>query len=670
MIVRGYRWGLVLVITAALVASCWLAGHRFQIESEYRQVEVAVSYDDVLFLAGLTDREPVEVLEGLRDNGATAVFFREQTLTEASQGGRFTVLRDGALRHEPWFSETGIEPSADDLYLVVRDERTFGDLHRQLQMKTGASAYTVPGGPYVIVLPVPVTQFDLIGVGFPAHGFAQAAAAGLNVIPQVRTWPGVTPAGLAALGGYLGEIPGFSAVAFNDPSLPGYPGLIHVLTRELAPLGVPVTDIEFYPQAGLRGVGRNLPARQVMLHSIPSPEMPRYTPTSAADRLVLAATERNAKVLLVRFFFEPHGTEDVWTTNAAYLEGVSQRLAAAGLTPGAPAAPAPWQPPATLVALIGLGAIAGGLFLWERLRLNSRLGPLLGLSAALAWGAFVMTADLNQAAKLAALAGVIVFPCLAVVTVVREQGVSVYRSVLRFAQAAGISLIGAAFLVGLLSDTGFMLRLDQFGGVKLAHAGPLLLLGLYFAYRPREGAGWFAGFRDLLERPVLVKYAVIGAVIAAAAAVYLLRTGNESALLVSSFEIKLRAALDQALVVRPRTKEFLLGHPWLLLLLFTGYRNARYLPLVALGAIGQISLVNTFAHLHTPLYVSLFRAFNGLWLGLIIGLVLIAAWYVVERRRSPEPVNRRPAGGWACVPEDMLRPAGARRRTGGETPGE
>ncbi len=667
---RAYHRFLVLVIAAALAASGGLAWHRVQVESEFRQVEIAVIFDEAQLLSGYTYRDTVKTLERLREYGVTAVFFREPTLAQAAEDGWFTVLSVSELQKEPWFAATGVSPPPDYLYLVTRDPEMYAHLYRQMRMKVGSlTGFVFPEEErYVLALPVPAAYLGVFGAGFPAQDVAQITAAGLNVIPQVRTWPGVTARGLAGLAQTLGEIDGISAVAFNDPYLPGYPGLLPVLARELAPLDVPVTDIEFYHQAGLRGLARQLPARQVMLHAIPAHEMPRYTPASAADRMVLAAVERNARVLLVRFFFDAQNAEDVWTVNTDYLREISTRLEAAGFTLGAPTAPAPWLPPRGLVALIGLGVIAGGLLLWERLRLP--FGPAAGVLAVLAWGGVLWVLELNLAAKLAALAGVIIFPILAVVTVVREQGAPVGRSLLLFLQAVAISLVGAAFLVGLLSDTGFMIKLDQFAGVKLAHALPLLAVVFYFAFRPRGEKGWLDRFRGFLGQPVLVIYALLGAAAAAAAAVYLLRTGNEPAVLVSSFEMQMRAALDQALAVRPRTKEFLLGHPWLLLLLFTGYRDARYLPLVALGVIGQISLVNTFAHLHTPLFISAFRAFNGLWLGIALGLVLIAVWYAVERRRAPKPVGGAKTGSWACIPEETLRSRGGGRRTGPERPGE
>ncbi len=48
------------------------------------------------------------------------------------------------------------------------------------------------------------------------------------------------------------------------------------------------------------------------------------------------------------------------------------------------------------------------------------------------------------------------------------------------------------------------------------------------------------------------------------------------------------------------------------------------------AAIGQLYLVDTFAHIHTPIQISLIRVLLGLGLGAVIGLVLIAVWQVAE----------------------------------------
>jgi ABC-type nitrate/sulfonate/bicarbonate transport system permease component len=94
---------------------------------------------------------------------------------------------------------------------------------------------------------------------------------------------------------------------------------------------------------------------------------------------------------------------------------------------------------------------------------------------------------------------------------------------------------------------------------------------------------------------------------------------------VSPLELKFRSLLDQVLV-RPRTKEFLVGHPALIvaLALWAMARGRAWIvPLLFVGAIGQESLVNSFCHLHTPIALTLARTWNSLWLGSLIGLAVV-----------------------------------------------
>ena len=58
------------------------------------------------------------------------------------------------------------------------------------------------------------------------------------------------------------------------------------------------------------------------------------------------------------------------------------------------------------------------------------------------------------------------------------------------------------------------------------------------------------------------------------------------------------------------------------------------LPLLLVGVIGQVGMLNSFCHLHTPIRVTLLRTWNGLWLGALLGLILAAVWLVLRKGRS------------------------------------
>ena len=86
-------------------------------------------------------------------------------------------------------------------------------------------------------------------------------------------------------------------------------------------------------------------------------------------------------------------------------------------------------------------------------------------------------------------------------------------------------------------------------------------------------------------------------------------------------------------MIRPRTKEMLIGWPMLLLFIWSPRRGPRFLPMVfGLGmSIGLVSVVNTFLHIRTPFLISLLRTGWGVLFGLLIGTVLVLLAELVYR---------------------------------------
>jgi hypothetical protein len=158
--------------------------------------------------------------------------------------------------------------------------------------------------------------------------------------------------------------------------------------------------------------------------------------------------------------------------------------------------------------------------------------------------------------------------------------------------------------------------------------------------RPEAGEGeaplgtLIRGWRSAAFGIVRYWHAALLAVCLVGIGLMVLRSGNDAGPGVPGFELAFRSVLNRVFGVRPRTKEILIGHPLLILALAraAGGKNVGRWLLLGLGTIGQVSLVNTFTHLHTPLAVSVARTLHGLWLGTAIGvaLYLIVEW--VERR--------------------------------------
>ncbi|MCL6617558.1 MAG: DUF5693 family protein, partial [Anoxybacillus ayderensis] len=129
-------------------------------------------------------------------------------------------------------------------------------------------------------------------------------------------------------------------------------------------------------------------------------------------------------------------------------------------------------------------------------------------------------------------------------------------------------------------------------------------------------------FKKLWKQPITIGHVVLSMFILALLAYYVLRSGNTGT--ASAFELAARQKLEEWLYVRPRTKEFLLGFPAYLLALFVINKQKKLgAILLIVGTIGWLSMINTFTHLHIPLFISFIRTIYSLGLGFVIGIVLI-----------------------------------------------
>ncbi len=130
---------------------------------------------------------------------------------------------------------------------------------------------------------------------------------------------------------------------------------------------------------------------------------------------------------------------------------------------------------------------------------------------------------------------------------------------------------------------------------------------------------------EIINRPAVWGELFLIGIMMLAMLVMALRSDNVSN--VPALEVAFREFIERALLVRPRTKEFLIGYPALVFYWYVvrkgwipGYREAvRIVSVLAFS-----SAVNTFCHFHTLLSLSVIRTVNGWWLGMLIGVIAVA----------------------------------------------
>lgn len=628
---------LALLLVIGVVAALGLNYYRVKAEQGYKTVEILVDYDELKTLAEAQELPLGTVATRFREAGATGVLVRERTVQDLEESGELVILKGNELALQQSFNPqflAGFTPEREQTYLLFQEnavenaiENAYtlsGEVLHHLQFKKAGVTASSYGDWQVIGVPgLTLQEQEKLGIGFPHHKLQEIKDAGLTVVPRVRSWAQPSIDALEGLATSLGKIPGLSMVTFNDEVLPGSPVY---LAEQFKDLQIPVGLFEFYAQQGLNQLAVFMEKNAVRVHCIGEDELRKFNEQTALARYGLAVSERNIRVLYVRLF----GMQQPDTALARgidFIGQVKEKVQAEGFTVG-PAGQLPSLPYSRyLILAVGLGVIGGVMLLLRRI-FPPLWTALFSIAALVGWAGLLYLQPL-LARKAFALLATILFPIVGVITFVRAERRTVPQTVVAFLQMTGLSFLGAILMTGLLADKSFLLKLDQFSGVKLAHLLPLIVIPLYFFWQEYADT-IISTCRKILTAPLLVWYALAAGFILAVLVVYLLRTGNDAPALVSSLEIWLRDTLDQLLGVRPRTKEFLIGHPAMLLLLYYGYKWPR-LPLLLLGVIGQISLVNTYAHLHTPVLVSLVRSFHGLWLGLLLGVAAILAMSILNK---------------------------------------
>ena len=687
----GLTWLAAALILAGFICSlCVNFGIRAPVEAKDDTIGLVVDYDELKRLAdGSNGIEFSDMLRKAALAGATGLAIRERILSDWEIAGDVTVISGGQLKfqletkygasHGGTVAGVAIVPGKT--YILTKDPLVFEQLFSLMDAKKRYPESFELEGYMGIAAQLHSSERATLGLGFPLAQLEEAAAAGFEIIPRLRSWQPTTEESLAEAFRWTAKIPNLVGVGFNDTSVPGGGTEVDVqdmLADKVKELGKPLVSFEFYDQIGMPGLMMRLDNNLLRAHAIAENEIRNYTNfQDAMDRYSLAVSERNIRYIFLRFY----GLENPAASTQSNLDlitNVRDGLLATGLKMGSPKPITDFQVSKILIFLLGTGVIAAGAWL-----LALALAPFirspenepgvtgksrrpgssenepgvtgrsrrpekkwLVLYSLLVVLAFIVWAGLMYAAptmsrKLLALISAVVFSSLGVLLVIAHgpknraaepRGRHLLRAVIQFLIVSVFSFIGAMITSALLADPSFMLKMNSFIGVKVSHVIPLVLTACILLLRDRD---WFGVVSGIAKSTIKVWQLVIGLVILAGLVFYVIRTGSDNPDMVTGFELRVRQLLDNFLGVRPRTKEFLIGHPLMLILMYFGYRYTM-LPVMIIGVIGQVSIINTYTHIHTPLLISLQRSAHGLWMGIVIGIaaIIILEWLIGRIRKA------------------------------------
>lgn len=620
----------IAVIILAIILALNLVFQRIIIEKNYDNVEIMVGFSEVESLANANGLELNDLALKLKDKGVTSVLVKEISLGDLQRTGQISFSLGEEVKLAQFYNKLNpnIPLANSNLIISIYNKEMENQIYEHLKQKLPSIKY-YPSEISALVLNINLPNSDgektaiydklkSIGIGFDHSKLKIITDLNLKIIPQVKEWDNSTINSLKFVANELKKVPNLNTIMFNDSFVPGYPNNLEILANELKKINtnISVGIVEFFNQKGLDRLAVALNKNAVRVHSISSNELGNYSSEEAIARYKLAVNERNVRTLLIRFL-NMDQPANVLEKNLDYISTLKIALVKEGYNIGSVDQFSSPIYSTITIFFIGLGVIMGGVLILNKKKWGF-LSLVFLMLATFIWALLLFKQQL-LARKLMSLVSVIVFPTLSFLVIDLQKKRTLFNSIVALIKLSSISLFGALLMIGLLGDKTFMLKIDQFIGVKAAHILPLILIPLLLFImkeNPLQNA------KKIFNKYVTYKFIIFSGVILVALAIYVLRTGNVSSAFVSNFEQQIREGLQILLEVRPRTKEFLIGHPLALLSVYFGIsRKNWYFILPAI--IGQVSIVNTYAHIYTPLKFSFIRTLNGLWLGILIGVILI-----------------------------------------------
>jgi hypothetical protein len=653
-----YRRLLLVCLAVGLLAALFVTARRERHEHRANRVEIVMddadfsalassyAYNERAFLialrrAGLTSLAVGEELGAAVPSSSTAVAYTGSQLIDQARlsGIREPVFAALAAAH-------ALRP--DDVYVVAYDAPTAERYARQLALKFSRHAVRRlhAGLPAVFDVRTQADYFAAVGLGLPADRVALAHSLGLRLVPRLQNDERFKAPQIAAL--LDDAVRGHNAhtVIFFGlrNEVLGYPDALDAAADAMRADRVNFGVVETYDvkqnQSGSDGLAEAMPDHVVRVQAIAKPEADKLLPEEIVQRYLLGVRERNIRVVYLRPFAHQWDGRSIEASNVELVRRIAQGIRASGLhvgtaTPFEPFVVRWWE-----IGAVSLAVVAIVLLLLLDLFALGDVRWLIGfvvVDLLLVVAGFAIHHDM-AVRKLLALAGGIAFPIAgfaAIAPAFRAVPADTQRALrdglITLAIALGVTLGGVLVVIGLLSTPLTMTEVDRFSGVKFVLAAPPLIALLLYLFTSRW-APRVAPAR-LAASPVTVIQFAVGAVLIGIGLVVLARSGNQSDITPSNFELALRAHLTTLLQVRPRFKELLVGFPALMLVpTLVPVDRARWGWLFALTiGVGLADVVDTFSHLHTPLTISLLRVVNGAVIGILIGAVAIVVYRRVRR---------------------------------------
>lgn len=635
---RAIVWGIIGL--SILVASV-IIWDRIQYDFKNRSVSIAMTWSDMehqFNTMGIQPNDYDDQLKNLRKNsGLTSIVLEPDTVDDLVNRGQLTVLKGADILNmlrvgsvyryvlTNIINKNNIQPNY--YYLFIDETAVYRRVKRQLEAEIGAFNVVALGYSALEVR----TGLDTIlsaSLGIDTARLNQLHELGYAVVPALvnTQWQSSHTVKLGMES--LQDLP-VQLIVFSGEQVLGYPHQLGWLEQTIQERQYSVGVPEFKRQVGMKHLIHTVPV--IRIHDGSKDPL---TVSAMARRYERAVKERSVRFLIIR----PNDlqldqtvvldhTHQLIRMIRTYLDQHGYTVSGDLMAPYRHRSVSAW---AVLAMSWGIAAVV--ILLLQRFCVISL--PIFGLIIASIsigyYGCWILGGDLVWR-QIMGLVIAIVGPVYALTWFPVSASVDDYKTRIVFGfgflfRSVAMCLGVGLFIQALMYDPRYLLNLIPFYGVKLAIIIPIILIGLYFYVEPHRLSAIIHVFRRVSMLPV--NSVVLASAVFAVSFLgfYLLRSGNYISWAVPGVEHWVRSMLEDWLFIRPRTKEFLVGYP-ILLIAYVGV--GRWIPkkwlwfFLTIGGVALISMVNSFCHFHTPFLVSVYRSILGVCLGSGLGFVLV-----------------------------------------------
>ena len=672
MLVFRYNRILIALIALGLLAALVVNWQRYGVERVNTQVELVSDYEEIVEMARIDGIPLQSALRQLKAGGLTSLAIFETNLEKLAAEGVVTAVSTTQMLHSyhagtltNWWWRNEVESgrlAAGQVYVMDRETDRFPEVHSDLVRRVGQHRvkFYNEGDRRFLIVDAPFESLIRWNLGLPVSELQTAASNGFRVLARPTNYLKVNPDDVKSVFDRIDSVGlAVSGFYFVGEEVLGFPDQLPLVAAEMKKRGLKLgmlehyTQLQFKMQDGMFDLAKMTDYSTARLHQLLKVEQPKLSVAEAIHRQVLGSRERNIRMQYLKMYLRPLPGKNLTETHVAYVSGVKKGLDSFDVPTGPATTFAPYMPQPVLLFLITVGTVAAGVLLVSvavPVPKKIQYGLLAVLSLGLGLPLFFGPATLVR--QMTALGSAVLFPVLAMTwqldcwrATAPRGGASLWR-ILRdgltgMSRTFLLSMVGGAYLAAVLADTRFLLEMEIFRGVKMTFVLPLVLISIVYLTRfnlipgvdADDSRHLWEKLLHVLDYPAYIKTLLAFGAAAAVAYVFVGRSGHDSGVPVPEIEIKLRRFLEVTMYARPREKEFLIGHPAFFMAVMALYRNWPrffHFAFVLAATIAQGSLVETFAHMRTPVLMSLVRGLDGLALGAVLGVVAVIGFHWLQ----------------------------------------